>query len=97
MRRADVPPELKYVGFVMATWASENGRDVRPGDQLLSQATGKGVRTIERNRRELERRGWIEQVTRRFRYDAAEYRLTVPADIVDQPGTRPPEGRDRPP
>lgn len=91
VRRAALAPELKYVALMMATFANGKGGQVRPGDPLLAQACGKGLRTIVRNRGELERLGWLEQVPRRRRSDANEYFLTVPADLAERPDTAPVE------
>lgn len=91
IRRAALAPELKYLALMMATWANQAGEQVRPGDELLAQACGKGLRTIVRNRGELERLGWLEQLPRRRRSDANEYVLTVPEDVADRPDTATPE------
>ncbi|KQY59366.1 hypothetical protein ASD11_07295 [Aeromicrobium sp. Root495] len=95
VRRASLAPELKYVALVMATWAGKGGREVRPGDHLLADVCGKGLRTVVRNRRELMRLGWLEQLPKARRADAHEYQLTVPAAFVDDPSTQPPEPVDK--
>lgn len=87
---------MKYVGLMMATYASRNGADVRPGDERLARDCGKSLRTIVRNRRELARLGWLQSLPKRRRDDAVEYQLTVPSDLDQHAGTRPVEEDDLP-
>lgn len=100
MRRLVVPPPVKLLAFILASYADGNGTRIRPGNEILANVTGTSVRTVERNLSTLKRHGLIGVVKRGGGRSNAgrptEYRLTIPVDLLDrlvllEPGDRAPE------
>lgn len=99
VRRAILPEPVKFMAFVLGSYADPDGSRVRPGNEVLAAVTGKGVRTVRRLLADLLELGLIELVTRgggRGRVGhASVYRLTLPTDLLDRielllPGDRSP-------
>jgi hypothetical protein len=89
VRRIVMPPQHKLVALLLATWADADGSRVRPGLELLAAAIGRSERTAANALRSLCRDwGLLEQMTRgggRGRSGrAADYRLTIPTDLLDR-------------
>ncbi|MFF4600132.1 hypothetical protein [Amycolatopsis sp. NPDC001319] len=95
VRRAQMPKQVKYVAFVMATYADADGSRVRPGLDVLAAVTGEGMSTVRRRIAELrDTYGLIGLVSRgggrAGRGKAAEYRLVLPLDLLDRVELLPP-------
>lgn len=92
IRRAILkPPSVKLLGLVMATYASRDGTQVRPGQKRLANVMGTSVSTVERGQRALEAYGFIEMTYKghsagrgRSGGYASEYRLTIPSDLLER-------------
>jgi hypothetical protein len=88
MRRLALPKEVKYVGFVMATYADPNGTRIRPGAAELAAAVGDGESTLRRRVSFLRKTGLILQTSRGGGRNGAgratEYRLALPVDLLEQ-------------
>lgn len=106
LRRIQVSvPSVKLVGFVMATYASADGTNVRPGQRRLAAVLGTSEMTVRRGQSELEATGMLEMVFKGHSLGrgqsggyASEYRLTVPSDLLERvPMLDPDEGNDRTP
>jgi len=99
LRRAVLPKDVKYVGLVLATYADPDGTRVRPGAQELAAASEQSEPTVRRRVAELRALGLITQVSRGGGRGgagkAAEYRLTLPADLLERIELRPPGGMKR--
>jgi len=93
LRRLELPKEVKYVGFVMATYADPNGTRVRPGAAELAAAVGDAESTLRRRVSFLRKHGLIAQTSRGGGRNGAgratEYRLTLPVDLLEQFAIRP--------
>lgn len=93
LRRLALPKEVKYVGFVMATYADPNGTRIRPGAAELAAAVGDGESTLRRRVSFLRKAGLIVQTSRGGGRNGAgratEYRLTLPPDLLEQFEIRP--------
>jgi hypothetical protein len=93
LRRLALPKEVKYVGFVMATYADPNGTRIRPGAAELAAAVGDGESTLRRRVSFLRKAGLIVQTSRGGGRNGAgratEYRLTLPLDLLEQFEIRP--------
>lgn len=96
LRRAVLHKDVKYIGFLLATYADPDGSRVRPGALELSAAAGQSEATVRRRVRELRTLGLLEQVARGGGRGgigkAAEYRLTLPLDLLEQVDLRAPGG-----
>jgi hypothetical protein len=96
-------PSVKLVGFAMATYASADGSNVRPGQRRLAAVLGTSEMTVRRGQSELETTGMLEMVFKGHSLGrgqsggyASEYRLTVPSDLLERvPMLDPDEGSDR--
>jgi hypothetical protein len=92
VRRAVIkPPSVKMLGLVMATYANSDGTRVRPGQKRLANVMGTSISTVERGQRALEALGFIEMTYKGHSAGrgksggyASEYRLTVPADLLER-------------
>lgn len=88
VRRAILPEPVKYLAFVLGSYADPNGSRVRPGNEVLAAVTGKGIRTVRRLLADLIDLGLIELVARgggRGRVGRASvYQLTLPTDLLDR-------------
>lgn len=97
VRRAMLPEPVKYLAFVLATYADPDGSRVRPGLPVLAAVTGKAVRTVRRLLAELVDHGLIELVSRGggrgHNGRASVYRLTLPTDLLDRVELLPPSER----
>lgn len=93
LRRLALPKEVKYVGFVMATYADPNGTRIRPGAAELAAAVGDAESTLRRRVSFLRKAGLILQTSRGGGRNGAgratEYRLTLPLDLLEQFDIRP--------
>lgn len=93
LRRLALPKEVKYVGFVMATYADPNGTRIRPGAAELAAAVGDAESTLRRRVSFLRKAGLILQTSRGGGRNGAgratEYRLTLPPDLLEQFEIRP--------
>jgi hypothetical protein len=98
-------PSVKLVGFAMATYASADGSNVRPGQRRLAAVLGTSEMTVRRGQSELEAVGMLDMVFKGRSLGrgqsggyASEYRLTVPSDLLERvPMLDPDEGSDRTP
>lgn len=92
IRRAIItPPSVKFLGLMMATYASADGSRVRPGQARLAAVMGTSISTVERGQRTMEKEGFLEMVVKghsagrgRNAGYASEYRLTIPSDLLDR-------------
>ncbi|MBT2538774.1 hypothetical protein [Arthrobacter sp. ISL-69] len=92
IRRAIIkPPSIKFLGLMMATYASADGSRVRPGQARLAAVMGTSISTVERGQRTMEQEGFLEMVTKghsagrgRSGGYASEYRLTIPSDLLER-------------
>lgn len=93
LRRLELPKEVKYVGFVMATYADPNGTRIRPGAAELAAAVGDAESTLRRRVSFLRKAGLILQTARGGGRNGAgrptEYRLSLPTDLLEQFEIRP--------
>jgi hypothetical protein len=95
VRRAVIPKAVKYVAFVLATYADPDGTRVRPGMDVLAAVTGEGVSTVRRRVSKLRGTyGLLEMVSRgggrNGRGKAAEFRLVLPTDLLERVELLPP-------
>ncbi|WP_028265195.1 hypothetical protein [Arthrobacter sp. MA-N2] len=106
LRRIQVSaPSVKLVGFTMATYASADGGNVRPGQARLAAVMGASISTVRRGQAELEGIGMLDMVTKGRSFGrghigsfASEYRLTVPSDLLERiPMLDPDEQNNQPP
>ncbi len=84
VKRCRIPRATKYVALTLATFASPNGADVRPGEHKLAADLGMSERNARRHIARL--RDTYALVARtRFHGSRAgyvdEYRLVIPADL----------------
>lgn len=101
LRRIVMPEKHKFVALLMATWADPDGTRVRPGLSLLACAVGGSERSERTVRRVLtslvNEWGLLEQVSRGGgrgrKFKTAEYRLTIPLDLLDRHEVLDPSGR----
>lgn len=86
VRRCLIPGPTKLVGYTLAQYGDKEGAGIRPGTPRLAAVCEMGTRTVERQVKALRTMGLVERVSngggpsRR----AAEYRLTVPSDLLDR-------------
>lgn len=80
IRRADLPLGTKGVALLMATWADEDGTNVRPGEERLARVAGINARNTRKHVTKLRSLGLLVLVSRadRFRKLADVHRLSVP-------------------
>jgi hypothetical protein len=84
-RDSEIPADTaRLVGYALATFASADGRDVRPGTSRLVVAANLSRSSVLLGLKHLRESGWIEEVpptpggpARK----AKEYRLTLPPDV----------------
>jgi len=88
IRRAIVPPAVKLLALVLATYADPDGTRVRPGTTALAAVTGGSDRTVRRHLTALRQLGLLQQVSRGGGHGGSgitsEYRLTVPLDLLER-------------
>jgi hypothetical protein len=86
---ADPDPRLtkseKFLALMLATWASPNGQDVKPGIRTLEATTTLDRKTVIKTRQRLVCAGWLEEVSvshdrtlKGEKRQASEYRLAIP-------------------
>ena len=79
IRDAEIKPEHKLLGLILATYANPEGANIRPGDERLATALNVSRRTIIRHRQALIEMGWIRRTrVRRSMSKTDTYRLTLP-------------------
>lgn len=79
IRDAEMKPEHKLLGLILATYANYDGANIRPGDERLAIALNVSRRTIIRHRQALIEMGWIRRTrVRRSMSQTDTYRLTLP-------------------
>lgn len=79
IRDAEMKPEHKLLGLILATYANPEGTNIRPGDERLAIALNVSRRTIIRHRQALIEMGWIRRTrVRRSMSQTDTYRLTLP-------------------
>lgn len=89
LARLDLPPTVKAVGVRLALYGDySTGKRCHPGEGVLADATGYGVRTI---RRSLDSLRDLQLIVRTFegknagrRGLADEYQLAMPADLLER-------------
>lgn len=94
MRRVDpavMPEALKGFALILATFADPDGTRVRPGIPSLRAITGKSSRTVQDRLTDLHDRLGFLILTRRGggrggSGRANEYRLAIPADLLERVG-----------
>lgn len=87
LRRCRIPLATKAVGFVLAQYGDVHGRHIRPGTDRLAAICDMGERTVRRHLQALRDLGLIVRVRGGggcggVRQQAAEWRLSVPADLL---------------
>lgn len=100
VRRCQLGATVKSVAWVLADYASRDGRDVRPGVDLLMADTELSKSSVVRALKRLRDVGLIERVfegsAQGRRALADEYRLTFPGDLAMRVPMRGPEGFEYP-
>jgi hypothetical protein len=106
LRRAVLPMRVKFLAFVLASYADADGSNVRPGVERLADITGFGTATVKRSLKALrDEYGLLGQVKRgggrHGTGSAARYQLTIPEDLFDRvellsPDDRRTENSDHP-
>lgn len=90
LRRVPMKLELKGFAFILASWADPDGTRVRPGVTVLCAVTGKSDSTVRRYLKQLRAMGLLTVVSRGGGRNgagkAADFRLSVPADLLAMPG-----------
>lgn len=97
VRRIVMPAQHKLVALLLATWADPDGSRVRPGLELVAAAMGASEHTARRSVRALAGDwGLIDLVARGGgrggKGRTAEYRLTIPTDLLDRVTLLGPDG-----
>jgi hypothetical protein len=77
------PTTFKAVALTWATYANDKGREVRPGDAAVAVAAETTLDNARKVRRALVKLGLLGKVREATPYHAAEYRLTLPSDLLD--------------
>jgi biotin operon repressor len=92
-----LPPMVKLVALTLATYGDLDGCDVRPGSEALIGDTGASRATVWRALAYLREVGLIVSVVpaNRRRGIAEQYRLDVPADILQRVVQAPVQGSHR--
>lgn len=96
IRRIIMPPRVKLLALVLASYADPDGSRVRPGVDVLAAVTGASERTVRRQMRTLvDDYGLLRQVVRgggrHGRGRANVYQLAVPTDLLDRVELLPPD------
>jgi hypothetical protein len=88
IRRMVLAKPVKLVALVLATYADPDGTRVRPGVDVLADVTGDSARNVRRVVTMLRDLDLLTLVSRGGgrggKGRAAEYRLTVPVDLLDR-------------
>lgn len=78
-RYSDAPSGVKAVAAIYLTYASADGRDIRPGrDALVEIVPGLTLSTLKRHTKWLIDNGWFTQVRGGTGVSAQEFRLSIP-------------------
>ncbi|NEW42754.1 helix-turn-helix domain-containing protein [Nocardia cyriacigeorgica] len=85
VRRMQMPHGAKYLALMLATYADGDGSRIRPGVERLSLVMCVTDRTVKRSLSVLRELGLIALTKKGNRHakQADEYRLTVPATLLD--------------
>lgn len=88
---------LKLLAATLAQYADPNGSRIRPGVERLANVTGVAEVSVKRQLKVLREMGLIEQVARGGgpSKQAATYRLTIPADLLERVEMLDPDERTR--
>lgn len=88
LRRLKLSPTVKLVAAYVSQYADTAGRHARPGVERLALETGYGSATIKRSLAKLRELGLLELVrsgsSQGRRGKANEYKLAVPADLLER-------------
>ena len=88
VRRLQISRSTKALAFILATYASADGSNVRPGRERLANVAARSPRTITRSLVELRDLGLIERTVEGSNYGrqamSDEYRLTIPTDLQER-------------
>jgi hypothetical protein len=95
--RLELPPVPKFVLVALADHADHDGFSVRPTVGYVARKTGYSARSVRRALRELERRGFVEEILAPRGHRPREYRMILPFHIststADVGGQSVPPGR----
>lgn len=85
VRRCLIARDLKFTALVLAGYADQRGRNVRPGAPRLAAVLGVSDATARRWVDGLIRLGLVERTSRGGgpRKRSATYRLTLPSDLLE--------------
>jgi hypothetical protein len=75
---------VKAVAFAYASYADDKGREVRPGDATIAVGLECGLKTVRAVKALLLELGLMQTVRAASRGRAEEYRLTLPADLLER-------------
>lgn len=93
--------ELQRAALLLATYADPDGTRVRPGEREFADALRKSRATAGRRVAELQALGFVRLVARGGGHGpgrrSSEFRLTLPADLLEQFDVRPPSATTRGP
>lgn len=93
--------ELQRAALLLATYADPDGTRVRPGEREFAEALRKSRATAGRRVAELQALGFVRLVARGGGHGpgrrSSEFRLTLPADLLEQFDVRPPSATTRGP
>jgi DNA-binding transcriptional ArsR family regulator len=88
VRRLALPPAVKLVAAYASQYADNEGKHIRPGVERLALETGYSPATVKRSLKVLRDLGLLVRVrsgsSQGRRAVADEYRLVIPADILDR-------------
>lgn len=88
IRRLALPRGVKLVAALLAQYGNPDGREVRPGRELLAEESGYSTKQVDRHLKTLRDLGLIVRVRKGSangrRALADEYRLAIPEDILDR-------------
>ncbi|MEA5366060.1 hypothetical protein VA596_41490 [Amycolatopsis sp., V23-08] len=88
VRRLELPMRVKFTAMMVASYADADGSRVRPGAEVLAAVTAQGASTIRKQLAALQEYGLLVLVSRgggrSGRGRAAEFRLTVPVDLLER-------------
>ena len=92
IRRAVIKPSsVKFLGLMMATFASADGSRVRPGRERLAAVMGTSLSVVDRGQKSLEELGFLDKVYKghgagrgRSGGFASEFQLSIPSDLLER-------------
>jgi hypothetical protein len=94
VRRVQMPATAKLVAFTIATYADKGGNNVRPGVARLAAVSCLSERSVRSGLTCLRELGLVERTVsgsaNGMRRLTDEYRLTVPADLLERVDLLPP-------